>query len=155
MSAIRVLGWDLTVYASGDSSRTLATVSTVILLFTHAASMSHVYHLSTARPRRDLEPKIFQSVDRPMMHCGGRPSTRCLSGKELRPSGHSGRRCLIASSVTTAPCGAVPPLFSSLLPSTPSSPEVRSHKQEAEVRKKEIPELAESYMLPLTFSPRS
>lgn len=27
-----------------------------------------------------------------MMHCGGCPSTRCLSGKELRPSGHSGRR---------------------------------------------------------------
>ena len=89
-----------------------------------------------------------------MMHCGGRPSTRCLSGKKLRPSGHSGRRCLVASSITTAPCGAVPPLFSSLLPSTPSNLEVRSHKQQAEVRKKELPELENLIMLQLTFSPR-
>lgn len=80
-----------------------------------------------------------------MMHCGGMPSTRCLSRKKLRQSGHSGHKSLVASSITNASCGAVPPRFSSLLPSTPSNLEVRSHKQQAEVRKREIPELDKSY----------
>lgn len=84
MRMIRVLGWSLC-----DSSPALAS-SPPIFFCAHTASMSHVHHLSTTRPQQDDEPKILQSVVRPMMHCGGGYSTRCLSGKELRPSGRSG-----------------------------------------------------------------
>jgi len=125
------------------------------LSFLHARCQ-HVPCLSPQHSQASTRPRAKDLAERrrPMMHCGGKPSTRCLSVKELRPSGHSGRRCLVASSITTAPCGAVPPLSSSLLPSTPSNLEVRSHKQRAEVRKKEFSELAEPYMLQLTFSAR-
>lgn len=84
MSMIQVLGWSLC-----DSSPALAS-SPPSSFCAHTASMSHVHHLSTTRPQQDDEPKILQSVVWPMIHCGGGYSTRCLSGKELRPSGHSG-----------------------------------------------------------------
>jgi hypothetical protein len=84
MSSFRALGQSLR-----DSSPTLA-LSPPISLCVYAASMSHVHHLSTARSRRGDEPKILQDVVHPMMHCGAGHSTRCLSSKKLRLSGHSG-----------------------------------------------------------------
>lgn len=116
-STIRVLGW---AYSIRDSSRTLASVSTIILSSRTlpACPMS----ITSAQSGLDetTTPMIFQSVVQPAMHCGGRSSTRYLSGKELRLSGRSGRQSMVASSITTALCGAVPPRFSSSLPSPPS-----------------------------------
>lgn len=80
--------------------------------------MSHVHHLSTTRPRQDDEPKILQSVVRPMMHCGGGYSTRCLSGKELRPSGHSGLKIWLRAHCHCA-VRSCTPTVSSLRPSIP------------------------------------
>jgi hypothetical protein len=83
MSKIQVLGWPLC-----DSSPALAS-SPPFSFYAYVASISHVHHSA----RQGLDKMTSQrsySVVLPMMHCGGGYSTRDLSGKELRPSGHSG-----------------------------------------------------------------
>jgi len=112
--------------------------------------------MSIASARSSLDetttPMILQSVVQPAMHCGGRSSTRYLSGKELRLSDHSGRQNMVARSITTTPCGVVTPRFNTSLHHLPVDWKTRSHEQQAEARLKEISEQQECYMLQLTFS---